>query len=74
MRARFQTLISTIVLAALFAFAICAAGLYVYTDQKKKRRRNTETKELNYDQFEVQIRQPRNPKIVTSSDIYMNYY
>ena len=67
-------IISTIVLAALFAFAICAAGLYVYTDQKRKRRRQNEIKDLKYDQFEVQIRQPRNPKIVTSSDIYMNYY
>ena len=67
-------IISTIVLAALFAFAICAAGLYVYTDQKRKRRQQNEIKDLKYDQFEVQIRQPRNPKIVTSSDIYMNYY
>ena len=67
-------IISSIVLAALFAFAICAAGLYVYTDQKRKRRRQNEIKDLKYDQFEVQIRQPRNPKIVTSSDIYMNYY
>ena len=72
--------IGMIVMAGLFGFLLLLIILYFASGKMRKRRAHArEVKQKfklgqrNLSQ-EIEISQPKDPKVVTSSDIYMNYY